>query len=131
MITVPWNIGYASSLRPTFIADGDFNQDIVSGLWLREPAIDFLSATESGIRGLPDPDVLQIAAEAGRILVSHDCNTMIAHFTRFIANRASPGLLIVRQRMPIGRAIDEILFLWLGSDANRWRNQVKFASPAR
>jgi predicted nuclease of predicted toxin-antitoxin system len=118
-------------LRPKFIPDNDLNQDIVAGLRLREPALDFWSASEGGTRDRSDQEVLQIAAESGRILVSHDCNTMIAHFKRFIANRASPGLLIVRQRMPIGRAIDEILFLWLGSDANRWRNQVKFASPAR
>jgi hypothetical protein len=118
-------------LRPKFIADNDLNQDIVAGLRLREPALGFWSASEGGTRDRSDPEVLAIAARAGRILVSHDANTMIAHFKRFVANRASPGLLIVGQRMPIGQAIDEILFLWLGSDANRCRNQVKFASPTR
>jgi hypothetical protein len=113
-------------VRPKFIADGDFNQDIVSGLWLREPAVDFLSATESGIRGLPDPEVLQIAAESGRILVSHDRKTMTAHFDSFVVRRASPGLFIASQYLAVGEAIEELLMIWATSDAVEWGNQRRF-----
>jgi hypothetical protein len=55
-------------VRPHFHAD--FNYKIVVGLRRREPSADSLSAHEGGVAGVPDLDVLRIAAESGRILVS-------------------------------------------------------------
>jgi len=42
-----------------------------------------------------DPEVLQIAAESGRVLVSWDVTTMPGHFRQFITENDSPGLLLV------------------------------------
>ncbi len=66
-------------MRPRFLADADLNQKIVTGLRRREPALDFLSAKDGGVIGRPDPDVLSIAADLGRILVTHDRKTMPRH----------------------------------------------------
>jgi Domain of unknown function (DUF5615) len=66
-------------LRPRFQADADFNQKIVLGLRRREPVVDFEDARAGGVIGASDPDVLQKAADAGRILISHDRKTMPAH----------------------------------------------------
>ena len=118
-------------MRPKFIADGDFNERIIEGLLLREPSIDFLTASQGGTRGLKDPDVLAVAAGHDRVLVSHDKKTMVGHFMRFISNQASPGLLIVRQSIPIGQAIEEILLLWLTSERSHFRDQVKFVTLTR
>jgi predicted nuclease of predicted toxin-antitoxin system len=115
-------------LRPKFIADNDLNHDIVTGLRLREPALDFWSATEGGTRDRSDPEVLAIAARGGRILVSHDRKTMIAHFYRFIEQRSSPGLIIVRQKTPIRAAIEALMLVWVASDAEEWRDQFQFAT---
>jgi hypothetical protein len=97
-------------MRPRFQADADFNQKIVAGLKRREPAVDLQDARAGGVIGLPDPEVLAMAAESGRILVSHDRRTMVAHFVRFVEGRSSPGLIIVPQdlkwvgdRGPVGR----------------------------
>jgi predicted nuclease of predicted toxin-antitoxin system len=109
-------------LRPKFLADADLNDRIIEGLLLREPSIDFLSATEGGTRRIPDPEVLRIAAETDRILVSHDRNTMIAHFSRFTRSQESPGLIIVRQRLPVGDAIEGLLTVWWASEAEEWMN---------
>jgi hypothetical protein len=49
-----------------------------------------------------DPEVLEIAAESGRILVSHDRKTMVRHFMDFADQRSSPGLIIVSQDLDIG-----------------------------
>ena len=54
-------------MRPRFQADPDFNHKIVVGLRRREPSVDFLGADDGGTIGVPDPDVLRIAAESGRI----------------------------------------------------------------
>jgi len=85
-----------------------------------------MRAREGGIVGLLDPDVLRIAAAQGRILVSHDRNTMAAYFDRFIQEEASPGLLIASQCDDVGDVIEELLLIWAASDAGEWRNQRRF-----
>jgi hypothetical protein len=63
-----------------FQADADLNPEIGRGLRRRKPAIDFCGATGVLLDGTPDPEVLQIAADAGRVLVSMDVKTMPGHF---------------------------------------------------
>ena len=53
----------------------------------------------------PDPEVLQFAAEEGRVLVSRDASTMPVHFANFITIRSSPGLILIPSRMPLGDTI--------------------------
>ena len=113
-------------MRPRFLADADFNFKIVQGLRRREPVIDFRSAKESGLRGMPDSDVLDVAARSERILVSHDRKTMPSHFARFIERRSSPGLIILSQDLDIRAAIDDLMLLWLGTRAEEWRTQIGF-----
>lgn len=72
-------------MKIKFQADADFNQIIVSALLRREAAIDFQTADQAQIRGLPDPEVLAAAAREGRILVSHDHHTMPVHFATKVA----------------------------------------------
>ena len=59
-----------------FLADADLNHAIVKGCRRYEPALDFLSANEANLQGVPDPGVLAFAAEQDRILVTHDFQTM-------------------------------------------------------
>jgi len=113
-------------MRPRFQADADFNHKVVVGLRRRELSVDFLSAREGGVVGVPDPDVLAIAAGACRILVSHDRKTMPGHFTRFCETRSSPGLIIVSQDLDIGAAIEELLLIWVATDAEEWAERVGF-----
>ncbi len=61
---------------------------------------------------MEDPDVLALAASLGRVLVSHDHETMPGHFYRFLEKRESPGLILVPQVLAIGSAIEELT--WLG-----------------
>ena len=102
-------------MRPRFQADADFNHKIVVGLRRREPSVDFRSAYEGGVVDIPDADVLRIAAESGRI-----------HFVRFRETRSSPGLIIVSRGLDIGAAIEDLLLIWLATDAEEWVGQVGF-----
>jgi hypothetical protein len=113
-------------MRPRFQADADFNQKIVLGLRRREPAVDFLGAYDGGVIEIADPDVLRIAAESGRILVSHDRKTMPAHFARFLKEGSSPGVIIVSQELDIGAAIDDLLLIWAATDAEEWIEHLGF-----
>ena len=95
-------------MKPRFQADADFNEEIVSGLLRSHLELDFQTAEEAELRGLPDPDVLARAADDRRILVTHDRRTMPAHFANFIRRRECPGVIIISQRVSVRRAMDEL-----------------------
>lgn len=108
------------------LADADTNDKLVRALRHREPAIDFLSATDGGTRGIADKDVLALAAATGRVVVSSDASTMPPHFTKFIETHDSPGLVIVPQSLPMGRAIEGLLRVWSEMSANELRNRIRW-----
>jgi hypothetical protein len=112
--------------RPAFQADADFNHRIVVGLRRRELSVDICGAHEGGVIGVADPEVLRIAADARRILITHDRRTMPEHFMRFLEHRSSPGLIIVSQYADIGRVIEDLLLIWLATDATEWVGQIGF-----
>ena len=70
-------------MKVRFLADADLNRAIVSGILRREPSLDFLTAQSAGLRGLNDTEVLSLAAERQRVLVSHDVSTMPPQFRDF------------------------------------------------
>jgi len=113
-------------MRPRFQADADFNHKVIRGLRRRDPTIDFQDADSGRVMGLPDIEVLSIAAEAGRILVSHDRRTMPSQFAQFLATRTSPGLIIVDQDLDIGRSIDELLLIWAATDLEEWKDKIGY-----
>ena len=109
-----------------FQADADLDFDIVRAVRRREPAVDFASATESGLMGLSDPEVLELAAKEGRILVTHDRRTMPGHFRdRLESGESSPGVFIVSQFEPIGSVIEALLLVWAASDPVEWQYQIR------
>jgi Domain of unknown function (DUF5615) len=107
-----------------FQADADLNQFIVVGVQRREPNIDFRTAKDAGLRGLPDFEVLEIAARDNRILVSQDFRTMPRAFGRFLGEHGSPGVFIVPQSMEFLAAIENLLMIWAASDAAEWSNRI-------
>ena len=113
--------------RPLFLADHDVDARILSGLQLKEPLIDLIRARDVGLAAAPDVDVLDYAAAAGRIVISHDENTMIGTaIARLRATQLMPGLLIAPQGKPIGRVIDDLLVIWAASEADEWNDKIQF-----
>lgn len=86
--------------------------------------MDFQSAEDAGILGLPDPEVLRLAAGTGRVLVTHDRRTMPAHFRELTLHEISPGLVIIPQNLPIGAANEELLLVWATLPAEEVENRV-------
>jgi hypothetical protein len=80
-----------------FQADADLKQAIVTGTIRRQPNIDFQSAYAARLEGKKDPEVLAIAAQDGRVLVTHDRKTMPAEFGKFIMSQTSSGVLVLSQ----------------------------------
>lgn len=108
-----------------FLADANLHHAIVSGCLRREPAIDFLSAHEAKLEGLPDAEMLAFATQQNRILVTSDLRTMPRHFGDFLeANGQCAGVFLVKQRTLLADVIEALVLVWSGSDADEWKNRV-------
>ena len=114
-------------MKVRFLADADLNRAIVNGVLRREPSLDFLTAQAAGLRGMNDPEVLALAAEGQRVLVSHDVGTKPGHFRAFgSAEKQSSGVFLIPQNLDVGTAIDELLLIWLASEASEWENRLEW-----
>ena len=74
-----------------------------------------------------DPDVLEWAANQGRILLTHDLDTM----TKYANERISQGLpiagvILIRDTLPVAKVIEDLLTILGASEANEWENRVDF-----
>ncbi|MGA9379265.1 MAG: DUF5615 family PIN-like protein [Phormidium sp.] len=105
-------------------ADADLNQSIVTAIWRREPTIDFQSASAAGLQGLKDLEVLTLAAQQERILVTHDRKTMPTYFAEFITSNQSAGVLIVSKKLSIELVVDELILIWSVSSEAEWINRI-------
>ncbi len=113
--------------RPRFLADHDVNEQILNAVLRLEPGIEIDRAREVGMDGRPDPEVLRFAASQGRIVISHDVNTMSAHAYALIASgQPMSGLFLVSQGQPIRTIVEDIILIWSASDAEDWYDQVIF-----
>lgn len=112
-------------MKARFLADANLNQHIASGVLLQVSEIDFQTSHDANLHGLPDDQVLALAAREGRILVTHDQRTMPAHFGEFIETNNSPGVLIIRQRITTRRAIEALILVWMASEAEEYVNSIR------
>ena len=110
-----------------FLADENFNNDILRGVWRRIPDANFIRVQDTEIAGADDPHVLEFAAEQGYILLTHDVNTMRGFFyDRMKAGKAVPSVFLVHKQTPIGEVIDELELIILASDEAEWVGQLEY-----
>ena len=116
-----------------FLADEDVRGSIIQGLHSREPSIDIIDVKTAELRGRKDPELLEIAADQGRILITHDRNTMTAYFReRLAAGKSSPGLFVIPDRpSAIGPAIEWLLLVWGVSQPAEWRDRIEYMPATR
>jgi hypothetical protein len=107
------------------LTDEDFDGDITRGLLREQDDLDLLRAQDVGLGGAPDASVLAWAAQSGRIVLTHDANTMIGYaYGRIRANQPMPGLIVVGQDVPLRQAIDDLELIAECSDPSEWENRV-------
>jgi len=111
-------------MRLKFQADADLDARVLRALKRAAPEIDVRTAPEAGLAGLPDSEVLRIAAGEGRVLLSQDRRTMPAHFSRFVTQAESPGVILLRAGISIAAAADELVLIWSTSEAGEWKNRL-------
>ncbi len=109
------------------LSDENFNGDIIRGLLFRQPDIELVRWLDVGAEGADDPVVLAWAAENGRIVLTHDRATFPGHaYERVEVGDPMPGVFVISDRMPIGRAIAELLIVCNCSEQTEWINRVLY-----
>jgi hypothetical protein len=110
-----------------FLADENFNNQIVRGILRQSPDIDIVRVQDVDLSGADDPTVLAWAAQEGRIVLTHDVATMTTFaYQRIQAGLSMPGLFEVSRRVPVGLAIEEIILIAKCSIEGEWEGQVRF-----
>jgi hypothetical protein len=79
------------------------NLALTGGQLLMSRGGSFLAS--AAVDHVPDQEVLMQPARTGRVLVSHDFQTMPEHFRNFVRHHHSPGVFFVPQYLPVGLAV--------------------------
>jgi hypothetical protein len=107
--------------------DHNFNARITAGLVRLLPGLDVLRIGDAGLADAPDPDVLAWAAEAGRVLLTHDRATLVGFaYERVVRGDSMSGVIAVSARCPIGHAIGDLALLLECIRDDEWDGQVFF-----
>lgn len=109
------------------LADENFNGHVVRALRQREPRLDLVTVQEATLGEAEDPDVLAWAAQEGRVLLTHDRNTMGAYaFARIARGLPMPGVLVVRNNTPLRPLIEDLLDVARLSFEGEYEGQVRY-----
>ncbi len=110
-----------------FAADENFNGNIVRGLRQRLPGVSIVTVQEAGLLGATDQKVLQWAASEGRVLLTHDLNTMTAEAYDLIeAGKRVPGVFVVHRETRLHVVIEDLVLVATCSKPGEWQDQVRY-----
>jgi hypothetical protein len=108
-------------------ADENFNNNIVRGLLRRVPNLDIVRVQDAGLSGADDSTVLEWAAQEGRVLLTHDVETITFYaYERVRAGQAMPGVFEVSRSIALGQVIEEILLLAEASSQGEWEGLIRY-----
>ena len=108
-----------------FVADVNFNNHILKGLRARVPSLDVIRLQDLGMGRTIDPEVLQWAADDGRIVLTHDVKTMTKYAAdRLVAGLAMPGVFELAETLDIGTAINELHVIIECSTQEEWNQRI-------
>lgn len=111
----------------SFLADENFNNDIVRGVRRRNTRIDILRAQDVDLSGAADPVVLEWSAENAVAVLTHDVATMTKYaHERIAAGKKMPGVFEISRSVPIGIAIEHIVLVATCSLDGEWEGRVVY-----
>jgi len=112
---------------PPLVADENLDNAIIRGLRHKYPQIDIVRVQDVGLSGATDPVILEWAAEAGRILVTHDVSTITRYaYDRVRAGKPMAGVVIVSLDAGIGQVIEDLLLLLDSVPVADWQGTVQY-----
>ena len=109
------------------LTDENFNGAILRGLVRRLPELDIVRVQDVGLIHADDPDILEWAANEGRILLTHDVATITMYAYERV-NRGLPmlGVVEVIATAPIGKIIDDLELFICCSQPDEYEGQILF-----
>jgi hypothetical protein len=109
------------------LTDENFHRAITRGLLRLLPDLDLVRVQDVGLSGASDPAVLAWAADEGRLVLTHDVETLVADaYARVRAGLPMPGVIEVSQEAPIGAVLTDLQLLIGGSHPDEWAGQVLY-----
>jgi hypothetical protein len=110
-----------------FLADENFNNQIIRGILRQRPNFDIVRVQDVGLSETDDRVILEWAAQQGRILLTHDVEMMTRYaYERVQSGLAMPGVFEISRSVPVGLAIEEMILIAAGSFEGEWEGQVQY-----
>jgi predicted nuclease of predicted toxin-antitoxin system len=108
------------------LTDENVDNNILRGLALRLPHLDFVSVRDVGLSGSPDMVLLRWAAKQQRIILTHDVKTLVPDANQLVA-RGEPmaGVIFVPDQLEIGRAINDLEIVLECSTESDMRDRIE------
>ena len=114
-------------MSPSFLADENIDRDIIRGIMRVLPELDIFRAQEMELSGMPNPAVLEAAAQNGMVLLTHDRKTMIGYACeRLKSGNRMPDMLVIPTSLSVGDAIAGIVLIAECSRDDEWEGQVRY-----
>ena len=110
-----------------FLADENFNNDILRGFQRRLPSVDIVRVQDTELMGGSDLAVLAWAATEARIVLTHDLATLIgAAYERIASGEPVVGVIAVPQAIRAGVAIEDLILIAECSTPQDFSDRVAF-----
>jgi hypothetical protein len=94
------------------LADENLDGNIARGVMRRVRGVDMVRVQDVGLSGADDPTFLAWAAGHGRVLITHDVETVTRFaFERVGAGLPMPGVIEVISRAPVGKAVEDLALI--------------------
>jgi hypothetical protein len=115
--------------RVRYLADQHLPRRLRRALQSREPGIDIFRVGDPGAPplGTQDPELLRFAESEGRILLSHDWNTIPDHIRDHQATgRHTAGVFFVKPLVSWDSLLEFLVLVWSASEAEEWRDRMEY-----
>ena len=109
------------------LSDENFRGEILRGLRRRLPDVDVVRVQDVGLAGAEDPAILAWAATEGRVLLTHDRNTIPEFaYDRIRHGLPMPGVFVVDDDLPAGQAIADLLLAVQCGEPAEWNGLITY-----
>jgi hypothetical protein len=110
-----------------FLADENFDNDILAALRQRVPDLDIIRAQDTEIYGKTDRELLAFAARERRVLLTRDKRTIPRYaYERVQAGQPMPGVVEIKPVISVGDALEDLLLLIEATRDDEWEGLVKY-----
>ena len=106
------------------LADENFDGKLLNALKRRMPDLDMVRVQDVGLMETPDEEILAWAAQQGRLLLTHDVNTIPeCAKTRIASGHPMPGVVLMKGQ-PTASVIEDLAILAECSVEGEWEGQL-------